>query len=85
MAAGTKVIQPSGNSDIDALIQNDFNSTDVITTVWNTGNLAFSFPGSASFYNYSGSNDSNEPSEGFQAVGAQSSLRDAVEITFKQV
>ncbi|HTF72135.1 MAG TPA: M10 family metallopeptidase C-terminal domain-containing protein, partial [Edaphobacter sp.] len=83
MAAGTKIIPLSGNSDIDALVQNDFNSSGVITTVWNTGNLTFSFPGSASFYNYSGTG-SNEPSQTFQAVSTEvfGLLPDAVELAF---
>ena len=82
MAAGTKVIQLSDNSDIDALIENRFNSTGVIPTVWNTGNLTFSFPASASFYNYGGAGN-NEPSS-FQAVDIQREVPDAVEITFNR-
>ena len=80
MAAGTKTIAFSGNGDIDALLD-DYLSKSGTPTIWNTGNLTFSFPDSASFYDYSGTG-SSEPSQNFQAIGAgqlQSDISRALE------
>ena len=77
MAATGKSVTPSGITDIDALLAG---------SEWSTGNLTFSFPSSASFYNYSGTN-SSEPSQGFQAIDPQvigSELPDAVQQAFSR-
>jgi len=53
MAATGITVPLSGNSDIDGLMASGAQR-------WNTGNLTYSFPASASFYAYDG-----EPDEGF--------------------
>src|SRR6266481_1214236 len=63
MAAGIKSISFSGDGDIDALLENHTDTNGVTSPIiWNTGNLTFSFPTSASVYSYSG-----EPGSDFQA------------------
>jgi serralysin len=72
MAAGTKTISFSGNTDIDALIEND--TADPTTPIiWNTGNLTYSFPTSASVYSYSG-----EPGTFTAIVPDDTNLLDAI-------
>ena len=62
MAASGITVPLSGNSDIDGLMASGAQR-------WNTGNLTYSFPTSASRYDYDGPPaDQGEPDDGFQPL-----------------